>query len=119
VRAAGQLDAERTAVRHGSERGSVTLGGRLVGVQRPRMRGTDGEVPVPSYELFNGNEILGRMAMTKLLGGLSSRCYRVRLEPVGETVEPAASVTIRDCCTSRPSLTRRHPCERRPRVDIR
>ena len=49
----GKHDPGRTAVRHGSERGSVTLGGRRVGVQRPRMRATDGgEVPVPAYDLF-------------------------------------------------------------------
>jgi len=32
----GRHDAERTAVRHGSEAGSVTLGGRRVPVERPR-----------------------------------------------------------------------------------
>src|ERR1019366_7007347 len=53
----GRHDPERTAVRHGSERGSVTLGGRRVGVDRPRMRATGGgggevPVPVPAYELF-------------------------------------------------------------------
>ena len=50
----GKHDPGRTAVRHGRERGSVTLGGRRVGVERPRMRATDGagEVLVPAYELF-------------------------------------------------------------------
>jgi hypothetical protein len=39
------------------------------------MRATSGggEVPVPAYELFSSSEILGRMAMGKMLGGLSSR----------------------------------------------
>ena len=85
----GRHDPQRTAVRHGSERGSVTLGGRRVGVDRPRMRATSGggEVPVPAYELFSSSEILSRMAMGKMLGGLSSRRYTVGLEPVGEKVE--------------------------------
>ena len=50
----GKHDPGRTAMRHGCERGSVTLGGRRVGVERPRMRATGGggEVPVPAYELF-------------------------------------------------------------------
>jgi putative transposase len=41
----------RGAVRHGSEDGSVTLGGRRVAVRRPRVRAVDGsgEVAVPSY----------------------------------------------------------------------
>jgi putative transposase len=33
---------QRTAVRHGTGRGSVTLGGRRVPVSRPRARTTDG-----------------------------------------------------------------------------
>jgi hypothetical protein len=99
----GKHDPERTAVRHGSERGSVTLGGRRVGVQRPRMRATDGggEVPVPAYDPFSRSEILGRMAMSKMLGGLSSRRYAVGLEPVGEKVERAASATSKSAVSRR------------------
>jgi len=98
----GKHDPERTAVRHGSERGSVTLGGRRVGVQRPRMRATGGgEVPVPAYDLFSRSEIMGRMAMSKMLGGLSSRRYAVGLEPVGEKVERAASATSKSAVSRR------------------
>jgi len=43
----GKHNAERTAVRHGHESGEVTLGGRRVGVQRPRVRSADGEVEAP------------------------------------------------------------------------
>ena len=75
----GRHDAERVAVRHGSERGSVTLGGRRVPVTRPRVRAADGsgEVPMPSYELFSATEVLGRMAMERMLAGLSTRRYGV------------------------------------------
>lgn len=98
----GKHDPERTAVRHGSGRGSVTLGGRRIGVQRPRMRATDGgEVPVPAYDLFSRSEILGRMAMSKMLGGLSSRRYALGLEPVGEKVERAASATSKSAVSRR------------------
>ena len=99
----GRHDPERTAVRHGTERRSVTLGGRRTSVQRPRMRdaGGGGEVPVPSYELFSSSEILGRMAMEKMIGGLSSRRYRVGLEPVGEKVERAASATSKSAVSRR------------------
>jgi len=67
------------------------------------MRGTSGagEVPVPAYELFSSSEILGRMAMSKMLGGLSSRRYRVGLEPVGEKVERAASATSKSAVSRR------------------
>ncbi len=48
----GKHDPDRVAVRHGQGRGSVTLGGRRVPVQRPRVRAADGsgELPVPAYE---------------------------------------------------------------------
>src|SRR3954451_537617 len=61
----GKHDPNRAATRHGTEAGSVTLGGRRVPVTRPRVRTWDGtgELSVPSYGLFNGTELLGRMAM--------------------------------------------------------
>ncbi len=92
----GKHDSERRAVRHGQERGSVTLGGRRVPVQRPRVRAADGsgELPVPAYELFSSTEMLGRLAMETMLAGLSSRRYGpVGLEPVGEQVAAAARST--------------------------
>jgi transposase-like protein len=91
----GKHDPDRTATRHGTERGSVPLGGRRVPVTRPRVRATDGsgEVPVPAYELFNGTELLGKMAMERMLGGLSTRRYSVGLEPVGEIVEEGSRST--------------------------
>ena len=49
----GLHDPGRTAVRHGSEHGSVELGGRRVEVTRPRARTTAGtEVPLASYDAF-------------------------------------------------------------------
>ena len=91
----GKHDATRTAVRHGRERGSVTLGGRRVPVTRPRVRAADGsgELVIPSYELFTSTEILGRMAMEKMLAGLSTRRYPVGLEPVGRQITEKSSAT--------------------------
>ena len=85
----GRHDPGRTATRHGSEAGSVTLGGRRVPVTRPRVRAVDGsgEVPVASYELFTSTELLGRMAMERMLAGVSTRRYPVALEPVGAEVD--------------------------------
>lgn len=65
----GRHDLDRTAVRHGAGDGSVTLGGAAGAGDRPRMRATDGsgELPVPAYELFSSTEVLGRMAMERML----------------------------------------------------
>jgi transposase-like protein len=99
----GKHDPDRVAVRHGHEHGSVTLGGRRVGVQRPRVRASDGsgELQVAAYELFSGTEILGRLALERMLHGLSTRCYRVGLEPVGTQVEQAATGTSKSAVSRR------------------
>ncbi|MGL5825504.1 MAG: IS256 family transposase, partial [Nocardioides sp.] len=91
----GKHDPDRAAVRHGTEAGSVTLGGRRVPIRRPRVRASDGsgEVSVPAYEMFNGTELLGKMAMEKMLAGLSTRRYPVGLEPVGERVTEESKST--------------------------
>ena len=101
----GRHDPGRIATRHGHGAGSVSLGGRRVPVSRPRMRATDGsgELPVASYELFSQTEVLGRMAMERMLAGLSTRRYPVGLEPVGARIEQAATATA----TSKSAVSRR------------
>jgi len=85
----GEHDPDRAASRHGNGRGSVTLGGRRVPISRPRVRAADGagEVPVPAYQLFSSTELMGRMALERMLAGVSTRRYPVALEPVGSQVE--------------------------------
>ena len=87
-----QHNPGRAGYRHGRESGAVTLGGRRLAVGRPRVRTPDGcrELPLPSYELFRGTEVLGRLALERMLAGLSTRRYPLGLEPVG--AEVAASV---------------------------
>jgi transposase-like protein len=99
----GRHNPERRATRHGHGAGSVTLGGRRVPVERPRIRAVDGsgEVAVPAYELFSSTEILGRMAMDRMLGGLSTRRYPVGLEPVGARTEQAATSASKSAVSRR------------------
>jgi putative transposase len=99
----GKHDPDRVATRHGSERGSVSLGGRQVPISRPRMRAADGsgELAVPSYELFSSTEVLGRLAMEKMLAGISTRGWQAGLEPVGEQVERAATGTSKSAISRR------------------
>jgi hypothetical protein len=79
----GHHDPERTATRHGSGPGSGDPGRAPGAGDRPRIRATDGtgELPVPTYELFSSTEVLGRLAMERMLAGLSTRRYPVGLEP--------------------------------------
>ena len=50
---------------------------------------------MPAYECFSRTELLGAMALKRMLAGLSTRRYRVGLEPLGAEVESRASATSR------------------------
>jgi putative transposase len=97
VGARGKHDPERTAVRHGHESGEVTLGGRRVGVERPRVRSADGreELRLATYDYFADRDPLTRSVLERMLAGVSTRRYRRTQEPVGAAVEQAARSTSR------------------------
>jgi transposase-like protein len=50
---------------------------------------------------FSSTEILGRMALEKMLAGLSSRRYGRGLEPAGQAVEQSASATSKSAVSRR------------------
>ena len=91
----GRHNPDRTAKRHGHERGSMTLGGRRVEVRRPRVRTADDEreLPVKSYEYFADRDPLTCVVMNRMLAGVSTRRYAGVGEPVGEEVERESSST--------------------------
>lgn len=99
----GRHDPNRTAVRHGTEAGSVVLGGRRVPVRRPRVRNADrsAEVTVPAYELFSATDVLSSMVLEKMMAKLSTRRYAAGLEPVGAQVEATARSTSRSAISRR------------------
>ena len=99
----GKHNAGRVGYRHGTGAGSVTLGGRRVGVARPRVRaaGGSGELHLPSYDLFSSTEILSQLAMEKMLAGLSSRRYRHGLEPAGQAIEAQAASASKSAVSRR------------------
>ena len=59
-----------------------------------------GELRLPSYGLFSCTEVLGQLALEKMLAGLSSRRYVRGLEPAGHAVEDAA-VSVSKSAVSR------------------
>jgi transposase-like protein len=97
----GKHNSERTAKRHGHERGSMTLGGRRVQVRRPRIRSADDkrELPVETYEYFADRDPLARAVMERMLAGVSTRRFARVGEPVGADVEAESS------CTSKTSVS--------------
>ena len=99
----GRHDPDRAAKRHGTEDGSVTLGGRRVPVRRPRVRSADGrrEVAVPAYEAFTSTEILDELALERMMAKLSTRRYGAGLEPVGAAVTASATSTSKSAVSRR------------------
>jgi len=93
----GKHEPKRAAVRHGHESGEVTLGGRRVHVERPRVRSADGEreVPLRTYQHFADRDPLSRLVLEQMLAGVSTRRFERTREPVGSEVEAAARSTSR------------------------
>ena len=91
----GRHNPDRTAKRHGHERGSMTLGGRRVEVSRPRIRTADDEreLPVETYEYFADRDPLTVVVMNRMLAGVSTRKYAGVGEPVGQEVEQESRST--------------------------
>jgi putative transposase len=91
----GKHNPGRVAKRHGHEEGSMTLGGRRVKVDRPRVRTADDEreLGLATYEHFADRDPLTRAVMDRMLAGVSTRRFAVVGEPVGEEVEQASAST--------------------------
>jgi putative transposase len=100
----GRHNPERTHTRHGTEHGTVTLGGRRLPVTRPRVR-TVGDEPeeatLASYATFADTDLLSEQVTARMLAGISTRKYPVALEPVGEAVEAAATSTSKSAVSRR------------------
>lgn len=99
----GKHAPERTAYRHGREAGQVTLGGRRLSVERPRVRATDGsgELGLSSYRHFADEDPLTRVVLERMLAGVSTRRYARTQEPVGEALEEGARSVSRSALSRR------------------
>jgi putative transposase len=98
----GHHDPDRAAVRHGTGKGSVVLGGRRVPVTRPRARTVDGhEVPLAAYRLFATDDLLSQVVMERMLAGVATRRHARAGEPVGSAVSAQATSTSRSAVSRR------------------
>jgi putative transposase len=98
----GKHNRGRAAVRHGSGKGSVTLGGRRVAVARPRARTLDGhEVPLANYAHFAADDLLTEVVVERMLAGVATRRHARTAEPVGSQVDQEAKSTSRSAISRR------------------
>jgi putative transposase len=79
--------ADRQALRAGHVASSLVLGGRRVGVKRPRARSVEGrELRLPSWREWSARDPLDERAVEQMVLGISTRGYARSLEPLPEAV---------------------------------
>lgn len=79
----GVPDPDRRAVRGGWTHSSITLGGRRIGISRPRARDLEsGELTLPSYAWASGRDPLEAATLSAIAAGVSTRRYRRALDPI-------------------------------------
>jgi putative transposase len=78
-----QHNPQRQALRAGSVPSSLSLGGRRVALERPRVRSIDGqELNLPSWQRWSSRDPLERRAIEQMVVGVSTRRYARSLEPL-------------------------------------
>ena len=87
----------------------MTLGGRRVHGRRPRVRAVNGsgELAVSTHELFSATEILGQIALERMLSGLTTCRHGVGLEPIVAAVTESATATSRSAVSRTTEIARR------------
>lgn len=73
---------EADASRHGTQAGSIILGHQRVSVQRPRIRGAGGEVPLTTYARFQDPKIFDEQVFAQGLKHVSQRDYEKGLPQI-------------------------------------
>src|SRR5260370_177302 len=78
--------AERTATRHGQQRGVITIAGQKIGIERPRGRSTkaNGEIPLELYGLARRQEAMPAAVLARMGRGVSCRDYEGVIESTAE-----------------------------------
>jgi len=104
-----QHQADRTASRAGTVPSEVVLGGRKVGIRRPRVRRDGAEVPLPTFQLMASEDPLNRRIVEQMLVGVATRQYARSLEPL-----PTAMPTRG---TSKSTVSRRFVAKTRAQLE--
>lgn len=67
-----------------SQQGSIFVGGEKLKVNRPRLRGPNGEISLKTYEALKQPDTFSEALLLKILSGLSGRQYRATLAGAAE-----------------------------------
>lgn len=96
---AGKLHSRKEAQglgsRHGSNRGTVKLGGQKIPVRVPRVRKEDEEVPLESYRRLHQGEEPNEVLLRRVLFGISCRNYEMAAKSVPGAIGMSSSTVSR------------------------
>jgi putative transposase len=93
-------DAQRLAVRGGTTRSSVVLGGRRIAITKPRARSLEhGELALPTFDWAAQRDPLDAATMASMAAGVSTRRYAGTLDQLPPPDQPRS--------TSRSAVSRR------------
>ncbi len=82
--------------RHGSNPGTVRLGGQRVPIRIPRIRSLSGsEIPLRSYEAFSGENTVNDLLLKRVLYGISCRNYEAAAESIPGAIGLSSSTVSR------------------------
>jgi putative transposase len=99
-------DPERDHERGGTTPTSVVMGGQRLPIRRPRVHGVAegercGEVGLVSYGIFAQGDLLGRVAVERMLAGVATRSFARAGDPIGSKARKAASSTSKSAVSRR------------------
>lgn len=99
----GKHNPDRKAKRHGTDPAKVPMGGRMIDIDKPRVRTADGkaEVALETWAAVASRDLLDAHTVAAMLANVSTRNYAGVLEPVGPDVEAASSSTSRSAVCRR------------------
>ncbi len=93
---------ERVGNWHGTAKGSVVLGGRLVRVERPRGRSLKGdEIALESWKVFSASDLLSSLVVERMPAGVATRRHGDVAEPVGADLEARSKGTSKSAVSRR------------------
>jgi transposase-like protein len=75
-------DEEEVGRRHGTNPGSIRLGGQKIGIQVPRVRGERSEIPLRSYAKLQEEKAANNLLLQRVLYGISCRNYEKASESI-------------------------------------
>ncbi len=82
--------------RHGSNPGTVRLGGQRVPIRVPRIRSLSGsEIPLRSYEALSGENEVNDLLLKRVLYGISCRNYEAAAESIPGAIGLSSSTVSR------------------------